>query len=313
MAERMEFGWKVPEFPADGSDNAAMIRQTLETLDLVAGRFDAAWVTDHVLPWARWQAVDTPVTECWTTLTFLASRYPNLPWGTVVLCQSYRNPALLAKMVANLCAYIPGKFIFGIGAGWKEDEYRAYNWEFPRPAVRIKQLEETVEIAKRLWTADHVTYEGQYYRIQDACLNPKPNPLPPIMIGGGGEQLTLRVVAKHADWWNGGGAREAYAHKLDVLRQHCAAVGRDFNRIKKTWQCECVAVAPTQEAAEQMAEASLFYTAKESALIGTPEQVAAQIRQWAALGVSHMQIRFADFPKTDGIRLFMDAVLPQFA
>ncbi|MDQ6833981.1 MAG: LLM class flavin-dependent oxidoreductase, partial [Chloroflexota bacterium] len=163
MAERMEFGWKAPEFPADGSDNAAMTRQTLETLDLIADRFAAAWVTDHVLPWADWQAVETPVTECWTTLTFLASRYPQLSWGTVVMCQSYRNPALLAKMVANLCAYIPGKVIFGIGAGWKEDEYRAYNWEFPRPAVRITQLEETVEIAKRLWTADNVTYQGTYY------------------------------------------------------------------------------------------------------------------------------------------------------
>jgi alkanesulfonate monooxygenase SsuD/methylene tetrahydromethanopterin reductase-like flavin-dependent oxidoreductase (luciferase family) len=270
-------------------------------------------VTDHVLPWARWQAVETPVTECWTTLTFLASRYPNLPWGTIVLCQSYRNPALLAKMVANLCAFIPGKVIFGIGAGWKDDEYRAYNWEFPKPSVRIRQLEEAVEIAKRLWTADNVTYEGQYYRVQDACLNPKPDPLPPIMIGGGGEQLTLRVVAKHADWWNGGGTRETYAHKLDVLRGHCAAVGRDFGTIKKTWQCECVAVARTQEDAERMAAASPFYAAPESALVGTPEQVVAQIRQWAALGVSQMQIRFADFPKTDGIRLFMDEVMPQFA
>jgi alkanesulfonate monooxygenase SsuD/methylene tetrahydromethanopterin reductase-like flavin-dependent oxidoreductase (luciferase family) len=312
MAERVEFGWKAPEFPADGSDNAAMIRQTFEALDLIERRFDAAWVTDHVLPWARWQAVDVPVVECWTTLTFLAARYPNLRWGTVVLCQSYRNPALLAKMVANLCAFIPGKVIFGIGAGWKEDEYRAYNWEFPRPAVRIRQLEETVEIAKRLWTADNVTYEGQHYSVHDAYLNPKPDPLPPIMIGGGGEQLTLRVVAKHADWWNGQGIQEAYAHKLEVLRDHCAAVGRDFGSIKKTWQCECVAVAPTQEAAERMAAASPFYSAKETALIGTPEQVTAQIRRWADLGVSHIQMRFADFPKTDGVQLFMDTVMPQF-
>ncbi len=312
MAERVEFGWKVPEFPADGSDNATMTRQTLATLDLIADRFAAAWVTDHVLPWARWQAVETPVTECWTALTFLASRYPNLPWGTVVLCQSYRNPALLAKMVANLCAYLPGNVIFGIGAGWKEDEYRAYNWEFPRPAVRIAQLEETVEIAKRLWTADNVTYEGKYYSVHNAYLNPKPDPLPPIMIGGSGEQLTLRVVAKHADWWNGGGARDTYAHKLGVLRGHCEAVGRDFDRIKKTWQCECIAVAPTQEAAEQMAAASRFYTNPESSLIGTPDRVAEQIRQWAALGVSHMQLRFADFPQTDGIQLFMNEVMPQF-
>ena len=239
----MEFGWKVPEFPADGSDNAAFIRQTLETLELVEGRFPSAWVTDHMIPWAKWQAVTTPVIECWTTLTFLAARYPELTWGTIVLCQSYRNPALLAKMVANLCTLLPGKVVFGIGAGWKEEEYRAYTWEFPRPAVRIKQLEETVEIAKRLWREDDVTYEGKHYRVEHAYLDPKPDPLPPIMIGGSGEQSTLKVVAKHADWWNGGGTMENYTHKLDVLRGHCEAEGRDFARIKKTWQCECIAVA----------------------------------------------------------------------
>ena len=313
MAKRMEFGWKAPEFPAAGDDNAAMIRQTLETLDLVSGRFDAAWVTDHMLPWARWQPVDSPVSECWTTLTFLASRYPDLDWGTIVLCQSYRNPALLAKMVANLCAFIPGKFIFGIGAGWKEDEYRAYNWEFPRPAVRIQQLAETVEIAKQLWTADKVTYTGRHYSVTEAHLNPKPNPLPPIMIGGGGEQLTLRVVAQHADWWNGGGDRETYAHKVEVLSGHCAAIGRDVATIKKTWQCECVAIAPTQAEAERMAAASPFYTGPDFSLVGTPAQVIAQIEAWAAIGVSQMQIRFADFPQTAGITLFMDEVIPHFA
>jgi len=313
MARRMAFGWKTPEFPADGSDYATMIRQTTATLDLVADRFDAAWVTDHVLPWARWQAVETPVIECWTTLTFLAARYPQLPWGTIVLCQSYRNPALLAKMVAQLCAFIPGKVIFGIGAGWKEDEYRAYGWDFPRPAARIRQLEETVEIAKQLWTADDVTYEGQHYQVRNAFLNPKPDPPPPIMIGGGGEQLTLRVVAKHADWWNGGGTRATYAHMLEVLRGHCAAIGREDDTITKTWQCECVAIAPTQEQAERLAAASPFYTGPHASLVGTPEQVIAQIEAWAALGVRHMQVRFADFPRTDGIRLFMDAVMPHFA
>lgn len=313
MAKRMAFGWKTPEFPADGSDYATMVRQTALTLDLVADRFDAAWVTDHMLPWARWQDVATPVVECWTTLTFLAARYPQLPWGTIVLCQSYRNPALLAKMVANLCALVPGKVIFGIGAGWKEDEYRGYNWDFPRPAVRIQQLEETVEIAKRLWTADGVTYAGRHYAVHNAYLNPKPDPLPPIMIGGGGEQLTLRVVAKHADWWNGGGTRAVYAHKLEVLRGHCAAIGRDDGTIAKTWQCECVAIAPTQAAAEALAEASPFYAGAEASLVGTPAQVIAQIEAWAALGVSQMQIRFADFPRIDGIRLFMDEVMPHFA
>jgi len=133
------------------------------------------------------------------------------------------------------------------------------------------------------------------------------------MIGGGGEQLTLRVVAEHADWWNGGGDRATYAHKLEVLRGHCAAAGRAYDAIKKTWQCECVAVAPTRAAAVRLAEASPFYAGPDASLVGTPVEVVAQIEAWAALGVTHLQLRFADFPRTDSIRLFMDAVMPDFA
>lgn len=308
---QIDFGWRVPDFPTDGSDSPTFLRQITETLERIRGHFAAAWVADHVVPWAKWQAVDTPTVECWTTLTFLAARYPELTWGPIVLCQSYRNPALLAKMVANLSAFLPGKVVFGIGAGWKADEYRAYNWPFPAPAARIRQLEETVEIAKRLWTADRVTYEGQYYQVHDAYLDPKPDPLPPVMIGGGGEQLTLKVVARHADWWNlPGGTRENYTRKLEVLRGHCAQVGRDYDTIRKTWACEVVAVARSLEDARRLAEGSPFYSG--NGLIGTPEQVREQLGEWVRLGVTHFQFRFADFPRTDGIQLFIDEVLPHF-
>jgi alkanesulfonate monooxygenase SsuD/methylene tetrahydromethanopterin reductase-like flavin-dependent oxidoreductase (luciferase family) len=310
MAGRVEFGWRLPDFPTDGSDSRAFLTQMTETLDRIHGRFDAAWVADHVIPWASWQSPETPAIECWTTLTFLAARYPELTWGTIVLCQSNRNPALLAKMAANFCALLPGKFVFGIGAGWKEDEYRSYNWEFPKPSVRIAQMEETVEIAKLLWREDNATYEGKYYQIHNAYLDPKPDPIPPILIGGSGEQLTLRVVAKHADWWNGGGTRETYAHKLDVLRGHCAAVGRDFDTIKRTVGVDAVAIADSEPEARRMAEASPFFSG--AGLIGTPEQIVEQIQQWTALGVSHFHLRFADFPRTDGIRRFMDEVMPKF-
>ncbi len=313
MTQRVEFGWKVPEFSADGSDFATLTAQTTATLDLVQGRFASAWVTDHMVPWAKWQEKSVPTVECWTTLTFLASRYPELTWGAIVLCQSYRNPALLAKMVANLAAFIPGKVVFGIGAGWKEDEYRAYNWDFPRPAVRIAQLAETVEIVRRLWADDDVTYEGTHYAVRNAYLNPKPVPVPPVMIGGSGEQLMLKLVAQHADWWNGGGDLTTYRHKLDVLRGHCETVGRDFAQIRKTWQCECVAVAPTETDARQMATDCRYYNGNEdAALIGTPAQIVEKIGAWVAAGCTYFQLRFADFPHTDGIRLFMDEVMPHF-
>jgi len=118
-------------------------------------------------------------------------------------------------------------------------------------------------------------------------------------------------VAKHADWWNGGGALETYAHKLDVLRGHCDAVGRDFDTIRKTWGAEAVAIADTEAEARAMAVASPFYS--NAGLIGTPEQVTEQVQQWVDLGVSHFHLRFADFPKTDSIRRFMDEIMPHFA
>ena len=306
------FGWRVPDFPVDETRGQPFIDQIHQTLAVASERFDSAWVADHFVPWASWQPVETDAVECLTTTAFLAAAYPRLTWGTIVLCQSYRNPALLAKTVANICAFAPGRFVFGIGAGWKADEYQAYGYDFPRAAVRIQQLDETCEIVRRMWTEPAATFEGRHYQIRDAYLMPKPDPIPPIMIGGGGEQLTLRVVAKHADWYNlPGGTRERYQHKLDVLREHCAAVGTDYDRIVKSWACECVAVAPTEEQARRRAAASPFYSA-ESALVGTPDTVAAGIQKWIDIGVTEFQLRFADFPGLDGVKLFTQEVLPRF-
>ena len=277
------------------------------------GQFASAWVADHVVPWAAWQDPETDTIDCWTTLSYLAARYQELTWGTIVLCQSYRNPALLAKMVAMLCTLAPGRVVFGIGAGWKEVEYRACGYDFPSAATRIGQLEEAVEIARHLWTTPGpVTFEGRYYAIRDAHLQPKPDPLPPIMIGGGGERLTLRVVARHADWYNlAGVSLDTYRHKLQVLARHCAQVGRDPDTIRKTWASDCVAVAASRAAARRMAEASPFYK-PDSAIVGTPDDVAAGLTRWVEAGVSYFQLRFADFPHPDGVRLFAEDVLPRF-
>jgi alkanesulfonate monooxygenase SsuD/methylene tetrahydromethanopterin reductase-like flavin-dependent oxidoreductase (luciferase family) len=132
------------------------------------------------------------------------------------------------------------------------------------------------------------------------------------MIGGSGRTLTLRAVARYADWWNGGGAPAQYAEVLDVLRGHCRAVGRDYDSIVKTWVGDCVAVAPTHAAAQQIAEASPFYHA-ESAIVGTPAEVAAQLRRLVDLGAEHFILRFADFPHTAGIELFGAEVIPKVA
>ena len=304
----LRFGWHLHSFPVDGANATDFLAQNLHMLDYVQHHFESVWVDDHVMPWAQWQSNDTPYVECMTTIANLAGRYPTLKFGSSVLCQSYRNPGLLAKMAANLQWMTGGRFIFGIGAGWMIEEYQAYNWAYPKPSVRIAQLEETVELVRTLWTQAPASYEGQYYRIENAYCEPRPDPMPPILIGGGGEQLTLRVVAKYADIWNiPGGTLENYTHKLNVLRQHCEAVGRNYDDITKSWSCEAIALAPTEAEARQIAANSPY---NNGAIVGTPPQVAEQLQKFVDVGLEYLIVRLIDFPRRNGLELFVNEVMP---
>lgn len=305
----LKFGWHLHSFPVDGSNATQFMQQNIKMLDLVQAHVESVWIDDHFWPWAKFQSNDTPYVECMTTIAYLAARYPTLHFGSSVLCQAYRNPGLMAKMVANLQWLTGGRFLFGIGAGWMEEEYLANTYDFPKPAVRIAQLEEVIQIVNKLWYETPATFSGKYYQIKDAYLMPKPDPIPPLLIGGGGEQLTLRVVAKYADMWNiPGGTFENYKHKLGVLRQHCEAIGRDFETIVKTWSAECVAVAPTTAAARQIAEATPY---QNNPIYGTPAEVAEQLQAFVDLGVSYLIVRLVDFPSTTGMELFIDEVMPR--
>ena len=305
---KLQFGWHIPSFPTDGSNGGQFVEQIAEILRRIPDAFDSAWMDDHLWPWASWQDPTTPYLECATTIAYLAGAFPKLKYASSVFGQSYRNPGLLAKMVASLQTLTNGRLIFGIGAGWMEREYHAYHYDFPKPSERIAQLEETIEIAKLLWTQTPASYAGKYYNLTNAYCEPKPNPIPPILIGGGGEQLTLKVVAKHADWWNlPGGTVETYAHKLDVLRGHCDAIGRDYNSIVKTWSAECVALGKTEADAKRILEATPY---NANAIVGTPEQVAEQLQRFIDVGVEYLCVRTVDFPSADGIELFANEVVP---
>lgn len=309
MPDTLQFGWHLHSFPVDGSEPGAFRSQLYQTLDAIHADFDSVWVDDHMMPWAVWQSNETPYVECLSTIAHFAALYPKLTFGTSVLCQSYRNPALLAKTVANMQWLTEGRFIFGIGAGWMEPEYRSHNWNFPKASTRIAQMEETIEIARRMWTASPASFEGKYYRIENAYCSPKPEPVPPVLIGGGGEKLTLRVVAKHADMWNiNGHTVPEYAHKLAVLRQHCQAVGRNYDDIEKTWSCESLSLAHSEDEARRIAAASPYNI---EPVVGTPEQVAAYFQQYVDLGVTTFITRLNDFPNLNGIRLFMEEVIPR--
>lgn len=312
MSDGIGFGWRIPDFPVDGTRGIAFVHQITATLEALRGNFTAAWAADHFIPWAEFQDPTTDTHECWTTVTYLAGLFPDFTFGSIVLSQSYRSPTLVAKMAATLQTLSGGRFILGLGAGWKRDEYLAYGYDFPPTPTRIEQLAEAAQIIRLMWAQPRATFHGRYYHVEDAICEPKPDPIPPLLIGGGGKKLTLRVAARYADWWNfPGGTLEHYRELLDALHGHCEQIGRDYESIVKTWGSECVAIAPTTEAAHRLAQASPFYTPGES-IVGTPDEVAAQLRRFADLGVRHFILRFADFPATDGALLFAREVLPRF-
>jgi F420-dependent oxidoreductase-like protein len=198
-----------------------------------------AWLSlmDHLIQIPGVGVADEPFMEGWSTLSALAAVTSKIRLGILVTSVAYRNPAHLAKIAAGVDIISRGRLTFGIGAGWYVQEYQQYNWEFPeKPAVRIGQMEEAIQLVVKMWSEPRATFHGKYFHIQDAILEPKPvqKPHPPIMIGGGGEQLTLRAVARWADACNVFGDPKLVKSKFDILRGHCDKAGRDFNTIERT-------------------------------------------------------------------------------
>jgi len=306
MKQKIDFGWLLPtgtqRMPRAGT---AYLRHVRQALRLLHGRFHSAWMPDHLMDG------QAAIPEALTTVSYLAGLYPRLHWGTAVVSQSFRNPALLAKMAATLQQMSRGRFILGLGAGWKEDEYRAYGYDFPQPAVRIAQLAETVQICRAMWGPGQAqaTYAGEHYRVVNAVCQPKPQPPPPIMIGGGGEKLTLRLVAQHADWWNLPGAPPAkYRRKLAVLADYCQEYGRTPRDIRKTWM-GVVSIAPTRREAEERLRAFTIWPG-DAPLVGAPDDIRTQLDAYRELGVDLFILSFTDEPDLAGLTLFCDAMLP---
>lgn len=279
--------------------------------------FESIWVSDHLF--MTTDSVDIPCLECWSTLTALARDTTKLRFGPMVSSQSYRNPALMANIAATIDHVSNGRLYFGIGAGWKEVEYRAYGYPYPRPVIRIRQLAETVHIVKKLWTEDRSSYKGRYYSIEDALCFPKPVQKPhiPIWVGGSGN-LTLRVTAMHGDACNFAWTLppDLFKQKLDVLRKHCVKVGRDYKSIRKSAGI-MITMAPTKrEVNRKLAEQAKrrhtpymrYLSRQRPNLVGTPDEVAEGIREYLALGVDHVILRFHFGDEIASMTLFMDEV-----
>jgi F420-dependent oxidoreductase-like protein len=274
-------------------------------------------VLDHMIQIPRVGAPEDPVLEGWTVLAALAAVTRRIRLATLATAVGYRNPAHLAKIAASVDLISRGRLTLGIGAGFFEDEYRQYGWEFPpRAATRIRQMEEAVELILRMWTEPRTTFRGRYFQVEDAILEPKPvqRPHPPVMIAGGGEQMTLRAVARLADACNivGDMAEVDIAEvqrKLAVLRGHCDAADRDYGTIEKSivlrWLIARDAAAVAARRARLAAHGSL------RGFIGTVSEAVDLIGQYQDAGIT-LVITGEHWDDTETLELFAADVIPHF-
>jgi F420-dependent oxidoreductase-like protein len=271
-------------------------------------------VMDHMIQIPRVGAPDEPVMEGWTVLSALAAITSRIRLATLCTAVGYRNPAHLAKIAASVDLISRGRLTLGIGAGFFEDEYRQYGWDFPPlPATRIRQMEEAVRLILKMWTEPRTTFHGRYFHIEDAILEPKPlqKPRPPVMIAGGGEQMTLRAVARLADACNiVDGDLAQVRRKLAVLRGHCDAACRDYETIEKTRILPWVLARNTATLA--IKRERLAARGPLRGFVGTVSEAIDLIGQYQDAGVD--LLISADRPNDVETReLFASDVMPHFA
>ncbi len=283
---------------------SGLVGSTMPYLDATVAPFDSIWMPDHVM------YANRNVAEGWSLFVYALARYEDKLCGHQVLCNSFRNPAHLAKMAATCQTLSGGRVVLGIGAGWNEEEYRAYGWPFPSPRVRIEQLAEAVQICRAMWTQTPVVFHGKHYEINGAYCEPAPTPIPPVMIGGAGERYLLRVVAEHADWWNYiYQGVEGLAQKQAVLKQHCADVGRDYDEIVQVIAPH-ILIAETEAEVRRLQESGQVRATSGNGIAGTPEKVTDILLAGIRQGARRVIVSFADTPRTDGTLLFIERVLP---
>ena len=286
-------GWRMDlveiEDPVEKYEAMTRVAKTVDTMPI----FDSIWVYDH------FHTVPTPelesVFECWTITSALARDTQRVKVGQMVTCLGYRNPALLAKIASTVDVLSHGRLYCGIGAGWYEHEWRAYGYGFPEQRDRMRAFREATEIIVKMWTEDYPTFEGEYYTINKPINEPKgvQKPYPSLWIGGGGEQITLKLVAKYGNACNVGGDPDTLRHKFEVLRQHCDTTGRNYDDIIRSSNANIFPIQPGDdpEKATEKARAALnmsYADFAQQALVGTPDQLVPQLQAKIDAGVNYL-------------------------
>ena len=279
--------------------------------------FDSVWVCDHLYgP----QSPQLPILEAWSMVSAVAAITERVQIGTLVTPAGMRNSAQLGKVIATADNIAGGRVIAGLGGGWMAREFTDFGMPFLTTGERLRQLAETVELLRRMWGDEaEVSYSGEFVQADNVVCQPKPPRRVPILIGGAGEKVTLRLVAEQADIWNNlAGQQHALGRKLDVLKRHCEAVGRDADEIVASQQC-LVTIAPDAERAGPMADrAEKIFGGHMGdpkgplAITGTPERCAEQIRKHIDLGCTMFVMEFFGKDTLEPAQLFAEAVLPNF-
>jgi F420-dependent oxidoreductase-like protein len=304
-------GFQIPNFTFPGVtndklfDHVAMLAGTAEKAS-----FDSVWVMDHFYQLPSIGPRTDPMLEGYTVLAGIAARTKKIRLGTLVTGVTYRNPAFLAKVVTTLDIVSSGRAILGLGAAWNEDEHRGYGYEFPPVGERLSRLEEALRICRAMFRAETPTFEGRYYRIEGALNFPRPvQPNgPPIMIGGGGEQRTLKLVAQYADMCNIFGDAALVRHKMDVLARHCEAVGRDPSTIVKT-RLGSLLIRETDAGAQRLFEQILNRPGIDKDrvravfMVGGPDRVAEQAQKLLDAGLDGLIFNMPHLEDPEAIEL----------
>lgn len=307
----VHFGVTLPQIKRGWEDARAA------ALEFEALGFDSVWFNDHLygVPMPN-----LPILEAWTALSAIGALTSRVEIGTLVTPVGFRNPALLAKMAATLDHITGGRVIVGLGSGWFQMEFEGYGFPFPPLRTRLEQLDEAAALMKQVWTESQPSFRGRHFHTESVFCEPRPHrqPHPPILIGGGGEKVLLRIVAQHAQIWNNLAVNQNdLPRKAQRLREHCDAIGRDPAAITVSQQCLVVIGETEAEATAKVEKAQAIYGGHMGpmgplTIAGTPAQCIERIEAHRAHGCSMFLIEFFGRDTREPARLFAEAVLPAF-
>lgn len=296
-------GWRMDlvgiSDPVEAYETMTRVAQLAEEVG-----FDSIWLYDH------FHTVPTPTQEltfeCWTSTAALARDTKRVRIGQMVTCNGYRNPALLAKMASTVDVLSHGRLDFGIGAGWYEHEYSAYGYPYPDAPERLRYLREALQVIHKMWSEEEATFAGKYYQLNGAINQPKgvQKPHIPLLIGGSGERVTLKLVAQYADACNINNHDNAeLVRKLAVLREHCERIGRDYNQIRRTVE---YSVALDRNEDEALRKAQQRNIPPENGLVGTPAAIRECLHELEEAGAQEIIVYLQDAAQMDAVRLFAE-------